>query len=337
MTFAVCAVRGGRLQRIALTAVLVYASVHAVSGQAPMALVGTIELPKVEGRIDHLAIDLAARRLYVAALGNNSVEVVDLELRLDLKSVPGFREPQGVAVMAGLKRVAIANGQGDGVQLIDANDYRVRTAVRLGDDSDNVRYDAAANLLFVGFGGGALASIDPATGTVHGQVKLAGHPESFQLEQRGPRIFVNVPDANQLAVVDRRSMTVVATWPLVGARANYPMALDEANHRLFVGCRSPAKVLVFDITTGKESSRFDIVGDTDDLFYDAARKRLYVTGGEGYLDVFQDEAGRFSRAARVATGAGARTSLYVAEQSRLYVAVPHRGAQRAEIRVYQGT
>lgn len=131
-------------------------------------------------------------------------------------------------------------------------------------------------------------------------------------------------------------MTVVATWPVIGAKANFPMALDEANHRLFVGCRRPAKVLVYNTATGKESDSFDVVGDTDDLFYDALRQRLYVSGGDGYLDVFQEQgATHFSRVAHVATAAGARTSLFVPEQSRLYLAVPRRGSQKAEVRIYE--
>jgi DNA-binding beta-propeller fold protein YncE len=190
--------------------------------------------------------------------------------------------------------------------------------------------------VFVGFGGGALASINPGDGKVLGEAKLAGHPESFQLERSGSRIFVNVPDANQIAVIDRTGMTVAATWPVVAAKANFPMALDEPNHRLFIGCRRPAKVLVYDTTTGKESGSFDIVGDTDDLFFDATRKRLYISGGEGFVDVFQEqEAGHFGRLAHIATAAGARTSLFVPDQSRLYLAVPHRGNQKAEIRIYE--
>jgi hypothetical protein len=131
-------------------------------------------------------------------------------------------------------------------------------------------------------------------------------------------------------------MKVVATWPVVTAKSNFPMALDEANHRVFVGCRRPAKALMYDSATGKELTSFDIVGDTDDLFYDASKKRLYVSGGEGYLDVFQEqEANRFARSAHIATAAGARTSLFVAEQARLYLAVPHRGSQKAEVRIYE--
>lgn len=323
-----------RLILAAVTIVLV--SIQAASGQAPFTAVGTIDLPGVEGRIDHLAVDMAAQRLYVAALGNNTVEVLDLKSSSHAKSVPGFREPQGIAVVPDAKLVAVANGQGEGLQFIDASDYHQTRAVKLGEDSDNVRYDPVAKRLFVGFGGGALAAVSPSDGRVLGEAKLPGHPESFQLERSGSRVFVNVPTADQIAVVDRAVMKVIATWPLVGAKSNFPMALDEPNHRVFVGCRRPAKVLVYDTTTGKESGSFDIVGDTDDLFYDAARKRLYVTGGEGYLDVFQEQdANRFARIAHVATAAGARTSLFVPEQSRLYLAVPHRGNQKAEIRIYE--
>ena len=297
---------------------------------------GPIDLPRVEGRIDHLAVDLAAQQLYVAALGNNTVEVLDVKGHTHLKSLPGFREPQGIAVVPDAKAVAVANGQGEGVQFIDATDFHPLQAVRLGDDSDNVRYDAAAHRVFVGFGGGALASINPGDGKVLGEAKLAGHPESFQLERSGSRIFVNVPDANQIAVIDRTGMTVAATWPVVAAKANFPMSLDEPNHRLFIGCRRPAKVLVYDTTTGKESGSFDIVGDTDDLFFDAARRRLYISGGEGFVDVFQEQdATHFGRVAHIPTAAGARTSLFVPDQSRLYLAVPHRGNQKAEIRIYE--
>ena len=310
------------------------ASIAPAAQQAPFALVQTIELPKVEGRIDHLAFDAAGQRLFVAALGNNTVEVVDLRSGHHMKSLPGFREPQGIAVVPDAKLVAVANGEGEGLELLSGDDYKLRQMVRLGDDSDNVRYDESGKRIYVGFGGGALAAINPDDGKLLGETRLPAHPESFQLERSGPRIFVNVPDANQIAVIERRAMKVVATWPVVSAKANFPMALDETNHRLFIGCRRPAKVLVYDTTTGKETGSFDIVGDTDDLFYDATRNRVYVSGGEGYLDVFQQEGTRFVRLDRIATAGGARTSLFVPELARLYLAVPHRGNQQAEVRVY---
>ena len=315
---------------------LLLVTVHAGAVAEPMVLVRAIELPRVEGRIDHLAFDASTLRLYVAALGNDTVEVLDVGAPSHMKSLSGFREPQGIAVIPEIRAFAVANGQGDGLQLIGANDYRIGAMIRLGDDADNVRYDGSAKRVYVGFGGGALAAIDPVAARVTGEAKLAGHPESFQLERGGSRVFVNVPGAAQIAVVDRRSMQVTATWAVSSARANYPMALDEANHRVFIGCRRPAKALVFDTDTGKQTASFDIVGDTDDLFYDAARKRVYVTGGEGYLDVIQDEgANRFGRLAHIPTASGARTSLFVADQSRLYLAVPHRGSQKAEVRVFE--
>ena len=334
---------------------LAVATIQVVGSPEPLTLVRSIELPHVEGRIDHLAFDSATQRLYVAALGNNTVEVLDVKAGLHLRSLAGFREPQGIAVAADGRSVGVANGQGEGLQLLSADDYRPGTMVRLGGDADNVRYDAAARRLYVGYGGGALAVIDPAAGTLLGQVKLAGHPESCELERggsRGPdergaaverlelerdgsRVFVNIPNAEQIAVVDRASMTLRTTWPLTTARANYPMSLDEAHHRLFIGCRRPARALVLDTTSGKESASFEIVGDTDDLFYDGARQRVYVSGGDGFIDVVEDQGGnRFTRIGHVATAAGARTSLFVAEQGRLYLAVPHRGNQRAEVRVY---
>ena len=305
------------------------------SGQDVLRFVGSVALPRVEGRIDHLAYDAAGQRLFVAALGNNTVEVLDLKNNRHLRSLAGFKEPQGIAAAPEMRVVAVANGEGEGVQLVDAGDYRLATSVPLGDDADNVRYDAAARVFYIGYASGALAAVRAADGTVMRTVKLAAHPESFQLEQSGRRIFVNVPDADQIAVVDRDSMKVIATWPVTAAKANFPMALDEANHRVFVGCRRPAKVLIYDTATGKPTGSFDIVGDTDDLFYDAARKRLYVTGGDGYIDAIQQQRnGSFTRVAHLQTAPGARTSFYVDVLSRLYLAVPHRGAQRAEIRIY---
>jgi hypothetical protein len=165
---------------------------------------------------------------------------------------------------------------------------------------------------------------------------LDGHPESFQLEANGTRIFVNIPSAHQIAVIDRQKRTVLVTWPVPGARANFPMALDEANHRLFVGCREPAKLIVFDTESGNTVTRFDCAGDTDDVFYDAARRRIYISGGAGSISVFeQSDPDHYKLLATVPTAAGARTSLFDPDYGRLFVAVPHRGQRKAEVRVFQ--
>src|SRR6478735_7137761 len=210
-------------------AVVLFVAIQPGSQQGPLAMVRAIQLPRVEGRIDHLALDSTGERLFVAALGNNTVEVVDVKNGTHLKSLPGFREPQGIASIPDAQLIAVANGQGDGVQLIGTRDHRLVKPIALGEDADNVRYDTAAKRLYVGYGDGALAAIDPAAGKLLGQVKLAGHPESFQLERDGSRAFVNVPNAEQIAIVDRASMKLISTWPIATARANYPMALDEPN------------------------------------------------------------------------------------------------------------
>ena len=304
--------------------------------EVPLAFVHSIGLPHVEGRIDHLAFDAARQRLFVAALGNNTVEVLDAKAGVHFKSLAGFREPQGIAVVADTRTVAVANGQGEGLALLSADDLRPAQTISLGDDSDNVRYDSAARRIYVGYGAGAIAAIDAIGRKRAGEAQLTGHPESFQLERSGTRIFANVPTAHQIAVIDRSVMKVMATWPVRAAVSNFPMALDEADRRLFIGCRQPARVLVYDSANGTQVASADIVGDTDDLFYDAKRKRLYVSGGDGFIDVFQHEdADRLVRIARVPTAAGARTSLFVPDQDRLYLAVPHRGRQIAEIRVYE--
>jgi len=297
--------------------------------------VSAIELPRVEGRIDHLAFDAVTARLYVAALGNNTVEVLDTNAMTRVTSLPGFAEPQGIAVVPDGHVVGVANRRSGRVQFFDATSQQPTSSLQPGDDADNLRYDQAAKRVYVGYGNGAIAAIDPENGKLLGQATVHGHPESFQLERSGPRIFVNVPTANQIAVIDRTAMKVIATWQVTTAAACFPMALDESTHRLFIGCRRPANVLVFDTGTGKQVSAFEVVGDTDDLFYDAARKRLYVIGGEGFLDAIEEpSSNQFVRFAHLPTAAGARTGLFTPDQSRLYLAVPHRNSQRAEIRVY---
>jgi len=305
------------------------------AADAPLTLVTSMVLPRVEGRIDHLAFDVATQRLYVAALGNNTVEVLDVKAGTHLRSLPGFHEPQGIAVAADAKVVAVANGEGEGIQLLTADDNRSRAAVKLGDDSDNVRYEAEAKRLYVGFGSGALAAIDPAAAKTLGQVELAGHPESFQLERSGTRVFVNVPTVNQIAVIDRTAMTVIATWPVTTAKSNFPMALDEANHRLFVGCRLPSKLIVLDTDSGAVVAKIDISSDADDLFYDAKRHRIYAVCGEGKVDIIdQTDADTYKILAKIDTAGGARTGFFIPAQNELLVAVPRHGSQGAQIRVY---
>jgi DNA-binding beta-propeller fold protein YncE len=297
-----------------------------------------IPLPGVEGRIDHLVCDVSAKRLYIAALGNGTLEIVDLETGKPTAAVRDLKEPQGVVALSDRNLVAFTSG-GDGkLHVVDVHKPSHPESVKLidvGGDADNLRLDASAERLYVGIEDG-LAVVDTKEWRLLSTIKLAGHAESFQVEKNGTRIFVNVPSASHVAVVDRAAGKVVTTWDLGGASANYPMALDEADHRLYVACRKPAQLLVFDTTSGKRITSLDCGGDCDDVFFDPARRRLYATCGEGCISIFEKkDADHFAPLAKVSTAAGARTSLFVPDLGRLYVAVPHRDQQGAEIRVFE--
>src|SRR5579859_1564203 len=318
----------------ALLAVLAMAAVVSSRAAEPLKLVHIIPLPGVEGRIDHMVVDLVSRRLFVAALGNNTVEVVDLNAGQRVQTIKGLHEPQGVLCVQ--NRIYVANGEDGKLTIFEGTSFNPSHAIAFSSDADNIRYDADAMQAYIGYGSGALGIVDIATARKVGDILLDGHPESFQLEKAGTRIFVNVPTAGHIAVIDRRARTVTLKWPLPGHPQNFPMALDEDKHRLFAGCRKPARVAVFDTNSGRIVAQLDCVGDTDDLFYDAALRRLYVAGGEGFLSVFQElDPDHYVPIGKIPTAAGARTSLFVPDFKRFYLAVPHRGAQAAEIRVYE--
>ena len=230
----------------------------------------------------------------------------------------------------------MTNGGNGLCDVFDGDSFASLGQIDLSGDADNVRYDGISRVVYAGYGNGGLSLIDATTDKVITNIKLDGHPESFQLESLGSMIFVNIPSANQIAVVDPQQKKVVAKWTVSGATANYPMALDEKQHRLFVGFRSPAKLNVYDTETGKLVTTLDSVGDVDDIFYDAAHKMIFVIGGEGFIDIFsQQDADHYQLITRTPTASGARTGLWVPELNRLYIAIPHHGTQQAEIQVYE--
>src|SRR5215218_3332367 len=284
--------------------------------------VQTIPLYGVEGRIDHLAVDLADGRLFVAALENDTLEVVDLTTGKRVDQVRGLLEPQGVAYVPGTHKLIVSEGGAGFADIYDARSLELVDRVQLGSDPDNVRYDPATDRAYVGYGVGAasaLGVIDLKTATKVSDIKLSGHPESGEVE-----------------AVDRKKGSVVATWPIEGTSENFPMALDEADRRLFVGTRSPPKLLVLDTDTGKTLASLDSPGDADDIFYDAKAKRIYVSGGDGAIRAFaQKGANDYESLGEISTNSGARTSLFVPELRRLYVAVPDYDGQKATISVFE--
>lgn len=319
---------------IGMLAALVHALPSLAQFAEPLTLVRTITLPDVRGRIDHLAVDAAGGRLFVAALGNDTVEIVDIRAGRWVAHLQGMREPQGVAFVPDVMRLFVANGKGGTVDAFD----RVLAPIGRFDsmqDADNLRHDATSGRVLVGYSS-ALAMIDISTMHKSGEVMLAGHPEGFQVDPSRSRIYVNVPSARHIAVIDGQKGTVRETWDLMDAIGNYPMALDEAANRVFVGTRQPAAMLVYDAAKGTRIAKLTACSDADDLFFDGDGKRLYLICGEGVIDVFQQSPqGEYVRAGRVKTASGARTGLFVASSRTLFLAVPAQSSKPAEIREYR--
>jgi WD40 repeat protein len=299
-------------------------------------LLQTIPLPNVSGRIDHLDIDIQGQKLFVAALGNNTLEILDLNTAQRIRTLSGFSEPQGVVFVPGLNKLYVTSG-GTGVCVVfEGESLGLLYSLELAGDPDNLRYDASRGLVYVGYGNSFIGVIDAATDEVVAEVKLEGHPESFQFEASGSKLFVNIPSRNEIAVLDRDERTVVTTWSTGEASANYPMDLDEIHHRLFVGFRQPSILRIYDTQSGDVIADLDSVGDADDVFYDAERERVYVVGGEGRIDVFeQQDADHYELLNQIPTSPGARTGLFVPELNRFYIAVPQHGSEEAEIQVYE--
>jgi DNA-binding beta-propeller fold protein YncE len=296
----------------------------------------TIALPGVEGRIDHFALDASGERLFVCALGNNTVEVVDLRKGERIHSITGLGTPQGIVYIPDLDRLFVANDKDGIFKIYDGKSFQPVGELNFKDDADNVRYDDATKKVYVGFGGGGIAIVNAPDGKQIGSIKLSAHPEAFELEKNGQRIFVNVPNSRHVAVIDRAKGDIVARWQTDLAFGNFPMALDEANHRLFVGCRLPSKLVVLNTQSGDVVAKIDISGDPDDVFYDSKRRRIYAICGAGKIDIInQADANTYDTSAKINTANGARTGLLVPERDTLFVAVPHRGSQKAEIRGYR--
>lgn len=306
----------------------------------PLRLIQTIPLPNVHGRIDHFDVDGKGQRLFMSALGNNTLEVFDLRSNKVIYAIRGLREPQGVTYAARSNRIFVANGDDGTCQMFDGSTYKLLKTVQLSSDADDTRYDSAANQVVVGYGDGAnagLAILDGTTGDLVGTIKLPGHPESFQLEETGHKIYVNIPSANNIVdVLDRSTRKIVGTWTLGGAEDNFPMALDEANHRLFITCRTPAEVLILDTESGKVIARIPSVTHADDAWYDAANKRAYVSGGGGFITVVeQQDADHYRRLAQLRTAEGARTSCLVPQLDRFYLGVWGQGGRPEELQIYK--
>jgi DNA-binding beta-propeller fold protein YncE len=294
-----------------------------------------IRLPGVEGRIDHFSVDVPGQRLFVAALGNDSVEILDMQQGERTAEIKGLLEPQGVYYDSTNGRLYVATA-GDGkLRVYDGKSLTLQDTIEFGADADNVRYDRETGDVWVGYGDGGIGIVN-STGKKVGSIVLGTHPESFKFEENGDRVYINVPKQFGVAVVDRKKRAAVAKWGLGGSFANYPMALNEADSRLFVGCRRPARLVILDTGSGRVVTTLATVGDADDIFYDSDRKLVYVIGGEGAVEILrQRDPTNYERVERITTAPGARTGLFVSAWHRLFVAAPRRGSDSAKVLIYR--
>ena len=278
--------------------------------------------------------------MFVAALGNNSVEVIDISARTRVYSIGAIPNPQGVVFAPESMKLFAASSKRR-LYIYNAATFGLIKTIDFHSDVDNLRYDAPNQRVYVGYGEdetGALGTVDAKTnGRLDEEYKLGAHPESFQLETAGPNIYVNLPDLKQIAVIDRKTRAVTR-WPMK-LEHNFPMALDEANHRLFVATHEPARLAVIDTPSGHSVATLPCVQDADDVYYDSGRKRVYVPGGEGYISVFQQvDPDHYRLLAKVPSTLGARTAGYFGKGrkgfDRFFLAVPARADHGAEMWIY---
>jgi DNA-binding beta-propeller fold protein YncE len=309
-----------------------------VPEKAPLLLIQEIPLPNVAGRIDHFTFDAKRKRVIGAALGNNTVEIVDTFAGRDIHSITGAADPQGVAFAGEFNKLFVANGTDGKLRIYDGETFSLLNTVDIGEDADNVRYFPAEQKVYVAYGGdeeGGIAVIDAATGKrLEDVAKLDAHPESFQIAASKPVIYANVATKAKVIVIDRNTHNVT-DWPLKTGKANYPMALDEADHRLFVVTRKPAQLVVLDSESGAMVASVLCVNDSDDVYYDTGRKRIYAPGGEGFIAVIQQiDPDHYQSLGRIPTTIGARTGLWYEKRDRFYLAVPATSKQGAALWVY---
>lgn len=309
---------------------------------APLRLVGTIALPHVRGRIDHFSADVPGRRLFISALGNHTIEVVDIQSDKWLRSLPGVKQPQGECYVARFSKLFTADGLGGEVRVYRGGDLRLLTVVKLALGPDAEAYDPVTRLLYVGYGGGTtgvkygeVGIINAVTDKHVGDIRTRAHPGTILVGQPGRTLFITVPRTHQISQIDARTGRIAATW-LSKAGIPVSLALDRRDHRLFVGMRNPAGIEVFDSRTHHFVASLPSVGLMDGLFYDALHHRIYASGGQGYVAVYRQlSANRYIEIAKVPTGQNARTSLWVKQLDRYYVAVPASGGRGARVLVFQ--
>src|ERR1700674_3121287 len=339
------------MRRILLTCLAVLA-ISFVTGQLrapkkkPLQLVQTIPMPNVRGRIDHMDVEVKDKRLFGAGLENGSLEVVDLRAGKWLRRIPGFKKTQGVAYVRSLNKVFVASGDDGMLRIFRGDTFGLLDEIKLELGPNRVAYDPNSKLLYVGYGGkdagkdyGEVGIIDAKTDKHVGDIKVEAHPAELLLGQSGKTLFVFVSIASKVQVVDTRKREVVSTWP-VSSQRNGDGAFDEKTHRLFIGTRTPPQMIAMDSQTGKEVASLPTVEGMDGVYFDAAHKRVYVSGGRdydvGYIFAYQQkDADHYETIGKIPTKSGAGTSFWSPELNRYYIAAPAHDNEEAAILVFE--
>jgi DNA-binding beta-propeller fold protein YncE len=332
------------MRKLVLLCLLASAILSPAQSSAPLTLSRTIPLPGAVGKFDHLAIDPAGSRIFIAATGNHTVEVVDLKTDKIQQSITGLGKPHGLAWVAATGSLYVADGALAELRVYKGTPLMLAGKIKLSDDADDMVFDEAHHILYVGHGTGdaanptKLAVIDTDKLSLVASLSVASHPEALDIDAQTGRVFVNIADSSEVAVIDTATKAIAAHWKLTKAANNVPMAFDAKHNLLFVACRTPGTVIALDATTGKEVSRQPSAGGVDDLFYDPTLRRIYAISGAGEVDAYQLDAAKTLHAlGNLRTAPGSKTALFVPAQSLLYVAVPGAGQSFSEVRVYAPT
>jgi DNA-binding beta-propeller fold protein YncE len=306
----------------------------------PLKLVQKIPMPGVQGHMDHISVDIDGKRLFVPANDEkqNTVEVVDLKAGKWVSRIPGQSRPQGTFYSPDFKTLFVTNGTDGTCKIFRGDTFKLIDSLQLGTNANQVGYDPDTKYLYAGLGdrnSGTLAIIDTSSNQHIGDIKTDARPGGITFEKSGPRIFVNLNGATKLGVLDRKKREQITTWPVAGAENYGPLALDESRHRLFLGSRKPPMLIVFDSDAGRQITQLESVPSIDGVWYDAARKRIYVTGNGTIAIYDQKGADDYAPMVKVASETDSQPSVWVPQFNRLYISVPQDGNRDAEVLVYE--
>lgn len=329
------------MKRFFVGCALILAASATLAQNASLVVAKTITLPGIQGKFDHFAVDEAGNRLFAAATGSKSLQVVDLTSGNVIQSLTGLGKPHGLAWIASSGDLYLADGEKAALDIFHGTPLVLVKTLPLSEDADDMVYDATTGMLYVGHSGsdtahpGRIAIIDTKNQTQKASIPAAAHPEALEIDKATDRVFANIADAAGIAVIDGKTLTQSAVWKLTSAKNNVPLAYDEEQRILFVACRTPARLLILDGDSGKELGELPSDLGVDDLFYDADAHQVYLIAGSGAIDVYKIDANKNVKAMGVIhTAAGAKTGLLVPSRNALYVGVPGSGVTASSILVY---